>query len=91
MHRLAGGAGGRLYLQAHRGTYVSDDAADHWTEITEGLSSDYALAIAAHPHDRDTAYVIPLVGGYQVSGANRVATLNIGGSGTTSVSFIVGK
>lgn len=29
-------------------------------------------------------------GGYQVEGARNVATLNIGGSGTTSVSFIVG-
>jgi acetyl-CoA C-acetyltransferase len=29
-------------------------------------------------------------GGYQVNGAKRVATLNIGGSGTTSVSFVVG-
>jgi acetyl-CoA C-acetyltransferase len=28
--------------------------------------------------------------GYQVDGAKRVATLNIGGSGTTSVSFVVG-
>jgi acetyl-CoA C-acetyltransferase len=28
--------------------------------------------------------------GYQVNGAKKVATLNIGGSGTTSVSFIVG-
>lgn len=29
-------------------------------------------------------------GDYQVEGAKRIATLNIGGSGTTSVSFIVG-
>jgi acetyl-CoA C-acetyltransferase len=30
-------------------------------------------------------------GEYQVDGAKRVATLNIGGSGTTSVCFIVGR
>ena len=30
-------------------------------------------------------------GDYQVEGARRFATLNIGGSGTTSVSFVVGK
>ena len=29
-------------------------------------------------------------GDYQVEGANRIATLNIGGSGTTSVCFVVG-
>jgi len=30
-------------------------------------------------------------GEYQVEGAKRVATLNIGGSGTTSVCFVVGN
>jgi acetyl-CoA C-acetyltransferase len=34
--------------------------------------------------------VTDTAGGYQVSGAKRIATLNIGGSGTTSVSFVVG-
>ena len=38
----------------------------------------------AHRQVTDTAP------GYQVSGAKTVATLNIGGSGTTSCSFIVG-
>jgi acetyl-CoA C-acetyltransferase len=32
--------------------------------------------------------VTDTAGGYQVSGAKTVATLNIGGSGTTSVSFV---
>jgi acetyl-CoA C-acetyltransferase len=30
-------------------------------------------------------------GGYQVEGAKKVATLNIGGSGTTSCVFVVGN
>jgi acetyl-CoA C-acetyltransferase len=30
-------------------------------------------------------------GGYQVEGAKRFATLNIGGSATTTVSFVVGR
>ena len=30
-------------------------------------------------------------GDYQVEGANRAAMLNIGGSGTTSVSMIIGR
>ena len=34
--------------------------------------------------------VTDTAGDYQVSGAKKVATLNIGGSGTTSVSFVVG-
>ncbi|HUI26444.1 MAG TPA: acetyl-CoA acetyltransferase [Candidatus Kryptonia bacterium] len=32
-----------------------------------------------------------LAGDYQVEGAKKIATLNIGGSGTTSVAFVVGK
>lgn len=34
--------------------------------------------------------VIGAAGGYQVDGARNVQTLNIGGTGTTAVSFIVG-
>ena len=30
-------------------------------------------------------------GGYQVPGAQRFATLNIGGSGTTIVSLVIGR
>jgi acetyl-CoA C-acetyltransferase len=30
-------------------------------------------------------------GGYQIDGARTIATLNIGGSGTTSCVFVVGK
>ena len=30
-------------------------------------------------------------GGYQIEGATRMATLNIGGSATTTVSFVVGR
>ena len=34
--------------------------------------------------------VTGVAGDFQVEGAKNVATLNIGGSGTTSVSFVVG-
>jgi photosystem II stability/assembly factor-like uncharacterized protein len=42
----------------------SDDAGKTWTEITEGLPTDFGFAAAAHPHDRDSFYVIPLDGGH---------------------------
>src|SRR5207248_1262176 len=35
-----------------------------WTEITEGLPSDFGFAAAAHPHDRDTFYVVPVDPGH---------------------------
>ena len=35
-----------------------------WTEITEGLPSEFGFAAAAHPHDRESFYVIPLDPGH---------------------------
>lgn len=65
VHHLvhAGGENDRLYAQTHWGTYRSDDGADTWTEITEGLPSDFGMVMAAHPHNPDIAYVMPLQGG----------------------------
>ena len=64
VHHLvhAAGNGDRLYAQTHWGTYRSDDGAATWTEITEGLPSDFGMMIAAHPHNPDVAYVLPLQG-----------------------------
>jgi photosystem II stability/assembly factor-like uncharacterized protein len=54
----------RFYQQNHCGMHRSDDGGLSWTEITEGLPSDFGFAAAAHPHDRDTFYVIPLDPGH---------------------------
>ena len=54
----------RLYQQNHCGVHRSDDMGASWTEITDGLPSDFGFAAAAHPHDRDTFYVIPLDAGH---------------------------
>jgi photosystem II stability/assembly factor-like uncharacterized protein len=54
----------RLYQQNHVGMHRSDDAAQSWTEITDGLPTEFGFAAAAHPHDRDTFYVIPLDPGH---------------------------
>jgi photosystem II stability/assembly factor-like uncharacterized protein len=50
----------RMYQQNHVGMHRSDDAGHSWTEITEGLPSEFGFVAAAHPHDRDTFYVVPL-------------------------------
>ena len=39
-------------------------AGQPWTEITEGLPTEFGFAAATHPHDRDTFYVIPLDPGH---------------------------
>ena len=54
----------RLYQQNHVGVHRSDDAGKSWTEITEGLPSEFGFAAAAHPHDRDTFYVFPVDPGH---------------------------
>jgi photosystem II stability/assembly factor-like uncharacterized protein len=54
----------RLYQQNHVGMHRSDDAGQSWTEITEGLPTEFGFAAAAHPHDRETFYVIPLDPGH---------------------------
>ena len=51
----------RLFLQFHGGVYRSDDAGESWTDIGEGLPSDFGFALAIDPADADSAYVIPLV------------------------------
>jgi photosystem II stability/assembly factor-like uncharacterized protein len=54
----------RMYQQNHVGMHRSDDAGKSWTEITEGLPTEFGFAAAVHPHDRDTFYVIPLDPGH---------------------------
>jgi photosystem II stability/assembly factor-like uncharacterized protein len=54
----------RMYQQNHVGMHRSDDAGATWTEITEGLPTEFGFAAAAHPHDKDTFYVVPLDPGH---------------------------
>jgi photosystem II stability/assembly factor-like uncharacterized protein len=51
-----------LYQQNHCGVYRSEDRGDTWTEITEGLPSEFGFPFAVHTHDPNTIYVVPLVG-----------------------------
>ena len=50
----------RLYLQNHWGLYRSDDDGDSWQDIAKGVPSDFGFAMVAHPHDTDTAYIVPI-------------------------------
>jgi photosystem II stability/assembly factor-like uncharacterized protein len=54
----------RMYQQNHVGMHRSDDQALTWTEISDGLPTEFGFAAAVHPHDRDTFYVIPLDPGH---------------------------
>jgi photosystem II stability/assembly factor-like uncharacterized protein len=50
----------RLFLQNHWGLYRSDDWGDAWTDIANGVPSDFGFAMQTHPHDPDTVYIVPL-------------------------------
>ena len=51
---------GRLFLQNHWGLYRSDDWGDNWTDIANGVPSDFGFAMQMHPHDPDTVYIVPI-------------------------------
>jgi len=50
----------RLFLQSHWGLYRSDDAADTWQDIANGVPSDFGFAMVMHPHDPDCVYIVPI-------------------------------
>ena len=54
----------RMFQQNHVGMHRSDDAGHTWVEVTAGLPTEFGFAAAAHPHDRDTFYVVPLDPGH---------------------------
>ena len=54
----------RMYQQNHVGMHRSDDGGKSWTEITDGLPTEFGFAAATHPHDRETFFVIPLDPGH---------------------------
>jgi photosystem II stability/assembly factor-like uncharacterized protein len=50
----------RLFLQNHWGLYRSDDGAETWQDIANGVPSDFGFAMVAHPHDPDCVYILPV-------------------------------
>jgi photosystem II stability/assembly factor-like uncharacterized protein len=50
----------RMYLQNHWGLYRTDDRGETWTDIANGVPSDFGFAVGIHPTDSDTAWIVPL-------------------------------
>ena len=50
----------RLFLQNHWGLYRSDDHAENWTDIANGVPSDFGFAMVTHPKKPDWVYVVPV-------------------------------
>lgn len=50
----------RMFLQNHWGLYRSDDRGETWKDVANGVPSDFGFAMAIHPDDEDTAWIVPL-------------------------------
>src|SRR5258708_343316 len=50
----------RMFLQNHWGLYRSDDGADSWTDIANGVPSDFGFAMEIDHHDPNSVFIIPL-------------------------------
>ncbi len=49
----------KMFLQNHWGLYKSDDGGDSWTDIANGVPSDFGFAMEVDPNDA-SVYIIPL-------------------------------
>jgi len=50
----------RLFLQNHWGLYRSENRAEGWTDIADGLPSDFGFAMVMHPRNPDCVYIVPV-------------------------------
>ena len=49
----------RMFLQNHWGLYKSENGGDSWTDIANGVPSDFGFAMEIDPNNADV-YIIPL-------------------------------
>lgn len=50
----------RMFLQNHWGLYKSENGGDSWSDIANGVPSDFGFAMAVDPNDANGAFIIPL-------------------------------
>jgi serine/threonine protein kinase len=50
----------RIFLQNHWGVYRSEDCAESWTDVGNGLPSDFGFPVLVHPGNPDCVYVVPV-------------------------------
>jgi photosystem II stability/assembly factor-like uncharacterized protein len=50
----------RMFLQNHWGLYRSDDRGENWTDVANGVPSDFGFPMAIHPENPDCAWIVPL-------------------------------
>ena len=50
----------RIFLQNHWGLYKSDDGGDSWSDIANGVPSDFGFAMEIDHNDPNSAFIVPL-------------------------------
>jgi hypothetical protein len=50
----------RMFLQNHWGLYRSDDRGETWSDVANGVPSDFGFGLAVHPENPDCAWIVPL-------------------------------
>jgi photosystem II stability/assembly factor-like uncharacterized protein len=50
----------RMFLQNHWGLYRSDDRGESWSDVANGVPSDFGFPMTVHPEDPDCAWIVPL-------------------------------
>lgn len=50
----------RLFLQNHWGLYRSDDYAESWMDIANGVPSDFGFAMVVNPKNPDSVFIVPV-------------------------------
>jgi photosystem II stability/assembly factor-like uncharacterized protein len=71
-----------LYMQKHWDIMRSDNAGDHWTEVSGNLPTDFGFPIDVHAHEPETIYVVPITSDslhYPPDGQLRVYRSRTGG------------
>jgi photosystem II stability/assembly factor-like uncharacterized protein len=51
---------GTLFMQKHWDVMRTDDAGEHWTEVSGNLPTDFGFAIDVHAHEPETIFVVPI-------------------------------
>ena len=49
-----------LFMQKHWDVMRTDNAGDHWTEVSGNLPTDFGFPIDVHAHEPETIYVVPI-------------------------------
>jgi hypothetical protein len=72
-----------VFMQKHWDVCRTDDAGEHWTEVSGNLPSDFGFPIAVHAHEPETIYVVPILSDtehYPPEGRLRVYRSRTGGN-----------